>query len=135
MRSPSRHNGATQNKQYTMKKICINNRDEMIMIFVDNIAYIIADGNYTKVTYISGMQVVFSIGLARMEKIISDSFAEKSSPFVRLGRSVIINQRFIYDINLQKQTLQLSDNGNNCLTLKLPKLLLKKYKATFTSTE
>lgn len=118
-----------------MKKICINNRDEMIMIFVDNIAHIIADGNYTKITYISGMQVVFSIGLNRMEKIVSDSYAEKSCPFVRLGRSVIINQRFIYDINLQKQTLQLSDNGNNCLTLKLPKLLLKKYKATFTSTE
>ena len=33
-----------------MKKICINNRDEMIILVVDNIAYILADGNYTKIS-------------------------------------------------------------------------------------
>ena len=37
-----------------MRKICINNRDELVMLFVDNIAYIMADGNCTKIKYIGG---------------------------------------------------------------------------------
>lgn len=50
-----------------MKKICLNNRDEMIMLFVDNIAYIMADGNYTKICYIGGMTTVLSFGISPFE--------------------------------------------------------------------
>ena len=112
-----------------MRKICINNRDEMIMLFVDNIAYIMADGNYTKICYIGGMTTVLSFGLSKIEEMVSAAYAEGTvSPFVRLGRSVIINQLFLYDINILKQHLVLSDCMKNTITLKLPKLLLKKYK-------
>ena len=112
-----------------MKKICLNNRDEMIMLFVDNIAYIMADGNYTKICYIGGMTTVLSFGISKVETLISASYADgEVSPFVRLGRSVIINQWFLYDINVLKQHLVLSDCIKNTITLKLPKPLLKKYK-------
>lgn len=112
-----------------MKKICLNNRDEMIMLFVDNIAYIMADGNYTKICYIGGMTTVLSFGISKVETLVSASHADgEVSPFVRLGRSVIINQWFLYDINVLKQHLVLSDCMKNTITLKLPKPLLKKYK-------
>lgn len=112
-----------------MKKICINNRDEMVILFVDNIAYIMADGNYTKICYIGGMTTVLSFGLSKVEAMVSAAYAEGTiSPFVRLGRSVIINQLFLYDINILKQHLVLSDCMKNSITLKLPKPLLKKYK-------
>lgn len=112
-----------------MKKICLNNRDEMIMLFVDNIAYIMADGNYTKICYIGGMTTVLSFGIFKVETLVSASYADgEVSPFVRLGRSVIINQWFLYDINVLKQHLVLSDCIKNTITLKLPKPLLKKYK-------
>ena len=112
-----------------MKKICLNNRDEMIMLFVDNIAYIMADGNYTKICYIGGMTTVMSFGISKVETLVSASYADgEVSPFVRLGRSVIINQWFLYDINVLKQHLVLSDCMKNTITLKLPKPLLKKYK-------
>ncbi|MCI6473526.1 MAG: hypothetical protein MSA31_07705 [Bacteroidales bacterium] len=118
-----------------MKKICINNRDELIMILVDKIAYLLADGNYTKITYISGMQVVLSLGISKVEKIISNSYDSKTiCPFVRLGRSVIINQRFVYNINLLKHRLQLSDCEHECLTLQMPKQILKDYKNLITKT-
>ena len=55
-----------------MKKICINNRDEMVMLFVGNIAYVMADGNYTKICYIGGMNTVLSFGLSKVEKMISE---------------------------------------------------------------
>ena len=112
-----------------MKKICLNNRDEMIMLFVDNIAYIMADGNYTKICYIGGMTTVLSFGISKVETLVSASYADgEVRPFVRLGRSVIINQWFLYDINVLKQHLVLSDCIKNTITLKLPKPLLKKYK-------
>lgn len=112
-----------------MKKICINNRDEMVILFVDNIAYIMADGNYTKICYMGGMTTVLSFGLSKVEAMVSAAYAEGTiSPFVRLGRSVIINQLFLYDINILKQHLVLSDCMKNSITLKLPKPLLKKYK-------
>ena len=112
-----------------MKKICLNNRDEMIMLFVDNIAYIMANGNYTKICYIGGMTTVLSFGISKVETLVSASYADgEVSPFVRLGRSVIINQWFLYDINVLKQHLVLSDCMKNTITLKLPKPLLKKYK-------
>ncbi len=112
-----------------MKKICLNNRDEMIMLFVDNIAYIMADGNYTKICYIGGMTTVLSFGISKVETLVSASYADgEVCPFVRLGRSVIINQWFLYDINVLKQHLVLSDCMKNTITLKLPKPLLKKYK-------
>ena len=112
-----------------MKKICLNNRDEMIMLFVDNIAYIMADGNYTKICYIGGMTTVLSFGISKVATLVSASYADgEVSPFVRLGRSVIINQWFLYDINVLKQHLVLSDCIKNTITLKLPKPLLKKYK-------
>ena len=112
-----------------MKKICINNRDEMVILFVDNIAYSMADGNYTKICYMGGMTTVLSFGLSKVEAMVSAAYAEGTiSPFVRLGRSVIINQLFLYDINILKQHLVLSDCMKNTITLKLPKPLLKKYK-------
>lgn len=117
------------NNVQLMKKICLNNRDEMIMLFVDNIAYIMADGNYTKICYIGGMTTVLSFGISKVETLVSASYADgEVSPFVRLGRSVIINQWFLYDINVLKQHLVLSDCMKNTITLKLPKPLLKKYK-------
>lgn len=117
------------NNVLLMKKICLNNRDEMIMLFVDNIAYIMADGNYTKICYIGGMTTVLSFGISKVETLVSASYADgEVSPFVRLGRSVIINQWFLYDINVLKQHLVLSDCMKNTITLKLPKPLLKKYK-------
>ena len=108
-----------------MKKICINNRDEMIILFVDNIAYVMADGNYTKICYIGGFTTVLSLGLSKIGAMFSQAYPKgTTSPFVRLGRSVIINQLFLYNINTLKQTLVLSDCISNTITLKLPKPLL-----------
>lgn len=75
------------------------------------------------------MQTTLSIGLSKIEKMIADSYANgKVCPFMRLGRSTIINQMYLYDINIAKQTLVLSDCGKSQVTLKLTKALLKTYK-------
>lgn len=111
-----------------MKKILINKRDEMVVVHLDNLAYLLADGSYTKIVYIGGMQTTLAIGISDMEKIITNAYSKKPSPFIRLGRSLILNQSFLYSINLIKHRITLSDTVKNVLQLELPKPLLKKYK-------
>ena len=56
-----------------MRKVYIKNRDELIVLQPDVVAYLLADGNYTKVVYISGVQVVLTMGISKVEQLIAES--------------------------------------------------------------
>lgn len=110
-------------------KICINFRDELQIIDLDKVACFQADGNYTNVLYISGQKQTVSMGISKIEQIIKQAYPKgMRSPFVRLGRSVIINQTFLISINLLKQRLTLADYARHGYDLVVPKQLLKNYK-------
>ena len=118
-----------------MYKLCLNSRDELIIIDLENIAYFEANGNYTKLCYISGESCLLSIGLSKVEEYIRGTWpAKEISPFVRLGRSLIINQKFLSQISVLKQKIVLSDNKGNRYSLNVPKPLLKTYKANIYET-
>ena len=116
-----------------MRKICLNTRDELLILDLDRVAFFQADGNYTRLTYISGHALVLNTGLSGVEKILAAT-PPKGSPamFVRMGRhrgrSLIINQTFLTNINVLKQYLTLSDLGSHHFKLSVPKNLLKIYK-------
>lgn len=118
-----------------MKKLCINNRDEMVLISIDDIAYVIADGNYVKLIYITGMKRTLSVGLTKFFKMITNVFDNDSKcPFVKLGRSIVLNQSYLYEINILKQLLLLSDNKMT-FSIKMPKQLLKSYREMILKTQ
>lgn len=54
-----------------MKKVCINTRDELLIIDLDRVAFFQANGNYTRLTYISGHALTLNTGLSGVEKILS----------------------------------------------------------------
>lgn len=113
-----------------MNIICINTRDELNLIDLDLVACINASGNYSNIMYIDGNKILVSVGLSQMEIIINDAVSKQQLPntFVRLGRSVIINNRYLSQINILKQKLTLSDRGTHAYQLTVPKTLLKNYK-------
>ncbi len=113
-----------------MNIICINTRDELNLIDLDLVACISASGNYSNIMYIDGNKIMVSVGLSQFEAIIKDSTAKKHLPdtFVRLGRSVIVNNRYLSQINVLKQKLTLSDRGTHAYQLTVPKNLLRSYK-------
>lgn len=115
-----------------MSKLCINTRDELVVISLDRIAYIKAEGNYAKITYIGGMQLLVSLGIGKLEELIRKScnLGEKSS-FVRIGRSYLINQVFVQSISIPNEILVLSDFRKAKHTLRISKPLLKIYKDLF----
>lgn len=112
-----------------MAKLCLNSRDELIIINLDKVACLQANGNYTNIIYIDSPKVMISLGLSKMEELIKSAYPkDRPSPFVRMGRSFIINQAYLCQINLLKQQIVLSDFGRHQYTLTIPKQLLKAYR-------
>ncbi len=112
-----------------MYKLCLNSRDELLIIDLEKIAFFQANGNYTHINYISGDSHLVTLGLSKVEEYIRMSWPKDvPSPFVRLGRSLIINQSFLSEISILKQKVTLSDNDGNSYSLNVPKPLIKEYK-------
>lgn len=116
-----------------MKKVCINTRDELLILDLDRVAFFQAEGNYTRLTYISGYGLVLNTGLSGVERILANSLPKGVTAFVRLGRSLIINENYLSNINLLKQYLTLSDLTDHHFKLQVPKHLLKQLKDRFTA--
>ena len=109
--------------------MCINSRDELFVLDLDKVAYIQASGNYSRIVYIGGMQMMITLGLSKLEGMIKTIVPkDRRSPFVRLGRSLLVNQTYLTHINVLKQRLTLSDNQEHSYVLDVPKALLKAYK-------
>lgn len=109
--------------------MCINSRDELFVLDLDKVAYIQASGNYSRIVYIGGMQMMITLGLSKLEGMIKMIVPkDRWSPFVRLGRSLLVNQTYLTHINVLKQRLTLSDNQEHSYVLDVPKALLKAYK-------
>ncbi len=112
-----------------MSTLCLNSRDELLLIDVEKIAFLQAEGNYTRLTYIGGQEVLLTMGLSVIENMLRPALPKNlPGAFVRLGRSLIINQMYLCSISIPKQKLLLSDRGHNNYALSVPKELLKLYK-------
>lgn len=112
-----------------MYKLCLNSRDELLIIDLQKIAFFHANGNYTHLNYISGDSHLVTLGLSKVEEYLRMSWPKDvPSPFVRLGRSLIINQSYLSEISILKQKVILSDNCGHSYSLNVSKPLIKEYK-------
>lgn len=113
-----------------MLKLCINSRDELIILDLGLIAFFQANGNYTQVQYIGGASHLLTLGLSKVEELIRMSWPKtRPSTYVRLGRSLIINQTYLTEVSTTRQKIVLSDHGQNTYAVAVPKPMAKAYKA------
>lgn len=112
-----------------MSVLCLNSRDELLLVEIEKIAFLQADGNYTRLTYIGSRQINLTMNISGVEKLIAKA-VPKDAPgsFIRLGRSLIINQAYLSSISVAKQRVVLSDNAEHTYSLPVPKDTLKEYK-------
>lgn len=114
-----------------MNIICINSRDELNLIDIDQIACVQANGNYSNVMYIKGQKLMVALGISQLELILREGVARDEkhfSQFYRLGRSVIINKRYLAQIDMAKQKVLLSDRGKHAYQLIVPRQTLRSFK-------
>lgn len=119
----------TFQRHHNMKRICLTTRDDLHIIPIDKIAYIEASGNYSNIAYIEGHKTMLTLGLSKVEEVIAASYQQGTpSPFIRMGRSLIINQNYLCSLNVLKQQIILSDFAQNRYVITAPKQLIKDYK-------
>ncbi|MBQ4446068.1 MAG: LytTR family transcriptional regulator DNA-binding domain-containing protein [Prevotella sp.] len=110
-----------------MANLYFNNRDELIRIDTDLVAAIQANGNYSRVVYITKREFMLTHGISKLESVFQGS-NDKRNKFVRLGRSFIVNHAYFQKIDMIKQQLILCDGDKNEIRITLPKQILKSYK-------
>jgi hypothetical protein len=80
-----------------------------------------------------GLKQTLSIGLSKLELCLKAALPEGKSNFVRLGRSMIINQKFLCTISVTTHKLFLGDFDTHLYGIIVPKPLLKEYKEKINS--
>lgn len=109
-----------------MAKLFFNTRDELTVIDSEEIAVVQANGNYSKVLTIYRREIMLTSGISKVEQVLKN-LKEKKSKFVRVGRSLIVNHSFLRKIDLMKQVMVLSGQGNE-IKVNVSKKTLKIYK-------
>ena len=117
-------------EQQMPKYIILTNSNEVVRISPERIAYISSDGNYSSMVLTDSEKHVFSFNLSAFEKILEQQLESEAQTLIRLGKRLIINERYIYHINISKQQITLSDiSFPTKFTLKASKEALRTLKA------
>lgn len=109
----------------------LNSRDELLRIDISKIVYFEADGNYTNIVLANQLRGVVCMNLARMQEMLSERLKEQASIFARVGKRHIINHTYVYQINVLRQKLVLSDGERFAFSLDISKEALKKLKELY----
>ena len=109
-----------------MAKIYFNTRDELTAVDSEKIAVIQANGNYSKIVTIYRKEIMLTSGITKVEEVLK-SVNDTKSRFVRVGRSLVVNHSYLQKIDLIKQQMELSCQGNE-IKINVSKKTLKVYK-------
>lgn len=112
----------------------LNTRDEFLRIDISKIVYFEADGNYTNIVLANQLKGVVCMNLAHMQQVLSERLKEKATVFARVGKRHIINHTYVYQINVLRQKLVLSDGENFTFQLDVSKEALKQLKDLYVSS-
>lgn len=96
-----------QEQEYLM----VSTSTEMIRLREENVVCITSDGNYSHICAIGGETFIVSSQLGQIEKLISEQLHSSYGYFVRIGRGLIINMRYLCYINVTRQKLYLLDSS------------------------
>jgi DNA-binding LytR/AlgR family response regulator len=108
--------------------LLFNSRDELLRLDISKIVYFVADGNYTNVMLLNKLKCSVGMNLGQMEKVLTDRLQEKSKIFVRIGKSYVINMNYIFQIQVPRKRLLLTDYDGCIYSLEMSKEALKKLK-------
>ena len=108
--------------------VFFNSRDELLRIDTSKIVYFEADGNYTDIIMVNKLRGTVCMNLGEMERALAAQIGDEAKCFMRIGKRFIINMRYVYQINVLKQQLILSDYDHFAFQVNISKDALRKMK-------
>ena len=116
------------------KVIIISNANELVRVKPERVVYVESDGNYSTMVLHDKTEHVFTMNLAHCQQLIEQQLGKEAETFIRIGKQLIINRAYIYKINVNRQTLVMSDMKlNQAFTLSASREALKQLKAYLES--
>lgn len=110
------------------QRIYFNSRDKLIRLDTQKIVYFEGDGNYTYIVTANKQKVCITLNLANTEKALAAQLGENAKRFMRIGKRYIVNMNYIYQVDIQKQVLMLSDYERFLFQMPVSKEALKAVK-------
>ena len=105
-----------------------NSRDTLIRIDISQVAYFEGDGNYTYIVTANKLKTCLTMNLSHTEEALAAQLGEQAMQFMRIGKRFIVNMKYIYQVDIQKQQLTLSDYNRFTYQLPISKDALKAVK-------
>ena len=118
----------------TQQKLYFNSRDKLIRLDIQRIVYFEGDGNYTYIVTANRQKICLTINLSHTEEALASQLGESAKQFMRIGKRFIVNMNYIYQVDIQKQTLMLSDCEHFLFQLPVSKEALKTVKELVIQT-
>lgn len=103
-----------------MEWLRIATASELVRIAVDEIVYIIADGNYCDIMLASGSTHKMTFQLHYFEDYFR---TQQIDVFTRVGRSLIVNKRHVRVVNITERLIKF---GGHTVSDKVPQLRMNK---------
>lgn len=116
------------------KYIVISKNTELLRIPASGLMYISAQGNYSEVVTRDGRKRLVSYQIGQLEDMIDEQMGEDEFGFCRLGRSLIVNMKYVYVIDISKQEVILSDCMGSYHTLSASRDILVYLKTHLENT-
>lgn len=88
--------------QHDKEWLKITTANEIVKVAVDEIIYVIADGNYSDLYLVDGYMRKMTFQLHYFEEYFSRL---RYNPFTRVGRSVLVNKDHIRMISIPERTI------------------------------
>lgn len=105
----------------------------MIKVKLDRVAYFEADSNYCHVVFINRAKATLLTSLVDIEALLSEQFKGDNPIFIRIGKRYIVNRQYIFQINILRQRLVLSDYSSPAvMEISVSKEALKNLKQLYT---
>lgn len=109
--------------------LVISTATEMVRIRPESIVYVVSDGNYSNIVQADSHIRMVTYQLGQIVKMIEEQQVETElSRFIRIGKSLIVNSRYVYYINVTRQKLTISDGRTFSYDLSASKDALKSLK-------
>lgn len=115
--------------------IYFNSRDNLLRLDIDNLVFFEGDGNYTYVVSANKLKSCLTMNLSHTENALALQLGEQAHRFMRIGKRYIVNMQFIYQIDIAKQKLTLSDGVHFAFQISASKEALKAVKELIIRTK
>ena len=115
--------------------IYFNSRDRLIRLDVQKIVFFEGEGNYTYIVTANKQKVCITMNLSCTEDALATQLGSNATQLMRIGKRFIVNMNYIYQVDIQKQILMLSDYENFLFQLPVSKEALKAVKELVVQTK